>query len=100
VTVAKRRPITGELHIGEVEDDELRTVLSSVLPRGAQFRADEVEYRTMADEWVLSLQYRDGKIVRAVTGPAMTSELQGQIRTAIEQVLLTNHYQGLPLDAV
>jgi hypothetical protein len=77
------------LHIGEVDDDELSAVLMSVLPRGAQFRADEVEYRTMADEWALTLQYREGKIVRAVAGPAMTSELEEQIRTAIEQVLLT-----------
>jgi len=81
--------MTAELHVGEVEDDELCSVLSSVLPRGAQFRADEVEYRTMADEWTLSLQYRDGRIVRAVAGPAMTSELEEQIRTEIERVLLT-----------
>ncbi len=81
--------MTEELHIGEVDDDELKVVLSSVLPRGAQFRADEVEYRTMADEWALSLQYREGRIVSAVAGPAMTSELAEQARTAIEQVLLT-----------
>ncbi len=87
--MTKRRPMTEELHIGEVDDDELKVVLSSVLPRGAQFRPDEVEYRTMADEWALSLQYREGKIVRAVAGPAMTSDLEEQIRTAIERVLLT-----------
>jgi hypothetical protein len=87
--VARQRPMTAELHIGEVEDDELCTVLSSVLPRGAQFRADEVEYRTMADEWALSLQYRDGRIVTALAGPAMTSELEEQLRTEIERVLLT-----------
>jgi hypothetical protein len=63
--------MTEELHIGEVEDDELRMVLTSVLPRGAQFRPDEVEYRTMADEWALSLRYREGKIVQAVAGPMM-----------------------------
>jgi hypothetical protein len=87
--VAKRRLMTEELHIGEVEDDELRMVLTSVLPRGAQFRPDEVEYRTMADEWALSLQYREGKIVQAVAGPMMTSELEEQIRTGIERILLT-----------
>jgi hypothetical protein len=87
--VAKRRLMTEGLHIGEVDDDELSVVLTSVLPRGAQFRVDEVEYRTMADEWALSLQYREGKIVSAVAGPAMTSEVEEQVRAAIERVLLT-----------
>jgi hypothetical protein len=81
--------MTEELHIGEVDDDELSGVLTSVLPRGAQFRADEVEYRTMADEWALSLRYKEGKIVAAVAGPAMTLELEEQIYRAIERVLLT-----------
>jgi hypothetical protein len=89
VTVTKRRPMTDELHIGEVEDDELTMVLTSVLPRGAQFRPDEVEYRTMSDEWALSLQYREGKIIGAVAGPVMTPELEEQIRTEIERILLT-----------
>jgi hypothetical protein len=92
--LAKLRPMTEELHIGEVDDDELSAVLMSVLPRGAQFRADEVEYRTMADEWALTLQYREGKIVRAVAGPAMTSELEEQVRTAIERVLLAPPVPG------
>jgi hypothetical protein len=87
--VAKRRPMTEGLHIGEVDDDELRVVLTSVLPRGAQFRVDEVEYRTMADEWALSLQYREGKIVNAVAGPAMTSQIEELLRTEIDRVLLT-----------
>jgi hypothetical protein len=60
--VAKARDLTEELRIGEFDDDELTIVLTSVLPRGAQFRPNEVEYRTMADEWVLSLHYRDGRI--------------------------------------
>ena len=86
--MAKRRPMTEALHIGEVDDGELQLVLSSVLPRGAQFRPDEVEYRTMADDWALSLQYREGKIVRAVAGPAMTSELEDEVRRAVERILL------------
>jgi hypothetical protein len=89
LNVAKRRWMTEELHIGEVDDGELQLVLSSVLPRGAQFRPDEVEYRTMADDWALSLQYRAGKIVSAVAGPAMTSELEDEIRRTVERALLT-----------
>jgi hypothetical protein len=88
--MAKLRAMTEELHIGEVDDEELRLVLQTVLPRCAQFRPDEVEYRTMADEWALTLQYGQGKIVRAVAGPAMTSEIEHRARTAIEQALLTS----------
>ena len=86
--MVKQRLITTELHIGEVDDEELSIVLRSVLPRGAQFRDNEVEYRTMEDNWVLSLKYYKGKIAEALTGPAITSELEGQIRTAIEEALL------------
>ncbi|MGH3751178.1 MAG: hypothetical protein ACRDRP_00500 [Pseudonocardiaceae bacterium] len=77
-----------ELHIGEVDDGELRIILASVLPRGAQFRHDEVEYRTMADEWALSLQYQRGQVVDAVAGPAMIPELSLKIIAAIKQALL------------
>ena len=34
------------LRIGQIDDDELAAVFTSVLPRGAQFTANEVEYRT------------------------------------------------------
>jgi hypothetical protein len=86
--MAKRRSMTEELHIGEVDDRELASILMSVLPRGAQFRTEEVEYRTLADDWALSLQYREGKIVRAVAGPAMTPELEDEIRASIDTNLL------------
>ena len=45
----KRRSIGEQLHVGEIDDDELTIVLTDKLPRGAQFRPDEVEYRTMSD---------------------------------------------------
>ena len=60
------------LRVGEVDDEELTTVLMFVLPRGAQLSANEVEYRTSEDEWVLSLRYSEGVVVDAVTGPAYT----------------------------
>jgi hypothetical protein len=85
--MAKSRGLTEELRIGEFDDDELTTVLTSVLPRGAQFRPNEVEYRTMADEWVLSLHYRDGRIERATASPAMTAEHLQSIQAEIERVL-------------
>jgi hypothetical protein len=75
------------LRVGEVDDEELATVLSSVLPRGAQFIAKEVEYRTGEDEWVLSLRYSEGVIVDAVTGPAYTSAIGEQIRKALVDAL-------------
>jgi hypothetical protein len=56
VALAKKKSMVDELHIGKVDDGELALVFTSVLPRVAQFRPDEVEYRTMADEWALSLQ--------------------------------------------
>src|SRR5207244_11939624 len=61
-----------------------------VLPRGAQCRPDEVEYRTMADEWVLSLQYRDRKVISAFAGPAMTTELEEQVKSAIAEDILVS----------
>jgi hypothetical protein len=38
-----------QLPIGEVDDNELGLVLSTLLPRGAQFSANEVEYRVGPD---------------------------------------------------
>jgi hypothetical protein len=87
--VAKERSLREQLHIGEVDDDELSVAISSVLPRGAQFRAKEVEYRTSSDEWVLSLRYRAGSVVDAIAGPAMTPTLEERLRAVIEESLLT-----------
>ena len=75
------------LRVGEVDDEELATVLTSILPRGAQFTANEVEYRNSEDEWVLSLRYSEGVAVDAVTGPAYTPEIGEQIRTALADAL-------------
>jgi hypothetical protein len=85
--MAKARVLTKELRIGEVDDDELAAVLSSVLPRSAQFRPNEVEYRSMADDWVLSLHYRDGRIEKATAAAALTSELLQRIQEEIVRVL-------------
>lgn len=75
------------LRVGEADDEELATVLTSVLPRGAQFTANEVEYKNSEDEWVLSLRYSDGVAVDAVTGPAFTSAIEEQIRAALADAL-------------
>jgi hypothetical protein len=56
-----RFDVTPDLHIGEVDDNELTIVLSAVLPGGAQFRPTEVEYRNINDECALALTYREGK---------------------------------------
>jgi hypothetical protein len=85
--VAKARDLTEELRIGEFDDDELTTVLTSVLPCGAQFRPNEVEHRTMADEWVLSLHYRDGRIEKATAGSAMMPEYLERIQAEIARML-------------
>jgi hypothetical protein len=77
-----------QLPIGDVDDHELGLVLSTMLPRGAQFSANEVEYRTMADELALRLQYEHGKIIGAVAGPAMTPELEERITAEIQRLLL------------
>jgi len=82
--MANRRSLRTELYIGEIDDDELRITLKGKLPRSAQFRSDEVEYRTMSDDSVLTLKYRDGKIIDAEAWPTMTPELEQQIRTAID----------------
>jgi hypothetical protein len=75
------------VRVGEVDDDELAAVLVSVLPRGAQFTASEVEYRTSEDEWVLSLRYSEGVVVDAMTAPAFTPAIEEQIRTALHDAL-------------
>lgn len=75
------------LRVGEVDDEELATVLTSILPRGALLSANEVEYRTGEDEWVLSLRYSEGVAVDAVTGPAFTSVIGDQIRKAVAEAL-------------
>ena len=80
-------PIKELLRVGEVDDEELTTVLVSILPRGAQFTANEVEYRTSEDEWVLSLRYSEGVAVAAVTGPSYTPAIGGQIRQALADAL-------------
>jgi len=86
--MAKRRSLTSALHVGEVDDDELATVLTSVLPRGAQFTGNEVEYRTANDEVALTLVYREGRVVEAYAGTAFSSELERQIDSAIRHDLL------------
>jgi hypothetical protein len=85
----KFRPVSIKelLRVGRVDDEELATVLTSVLPRGAQFTANEVEYRTSEDEWVLSLRYSERVAVDAVTGPAFTPTIGEQIRTALADAL-------------
>ncbi len=75
------------LRVGEVDDEELATVLATVLPRGAQLSANEVEYRTSEDEWVLSLRYSEGLVVDAVTGPAYTPAIGDQIQQALADAL-------------
>jgi hypothetical protein len=74
--MAKNRSIAIKLHIGEIDDDELTIILRAVLSRGAQFRSGEVEYRTMADETVLTLKYHGGKIIDAEAWPAMTPDVE------------------------
>ena len=71
------------LSVGEVDDDELATVLDSIFPRGAQLSDNEVEYRNNADDWILSLRYRDGTLIDAVTGPAYSEGIARQIRQAL-----------------
>jgi hypothetical protein len=81
----KFRPVSIKelLRVGEVDDDELATVLGSIFPRGAQLSSNEVEYRNNADDWILGLRYRDGTLVDAVTGPAYSEEIGRQIRKAL-----------------
>jgi hypothetical protein len=85
--MARFKPVSIEdlLRVGQVDDEELATVLSSVLPRAAQFTANVVEYRTQADDWVLSLHYAGDAIVGAETGPAFTAELEAQLRDALAE---------------
>jgi hypothetical protein len=85
----KFKPVSAKqlLRIGQIDDDELAAALMSVLPRGAQFTANEIEYRTSEDEWVLSLRYSEGIAVDAITGPAFTLAVEEQIRTALHDAL-------------
>jgi hypothetical protein len=82
--MTKNRSIATKLHIGEIDDDELTIILRAVLSRGAQFRPGEVEYRTTADETVLTLKYHGGKIVDAEAWPAMTPDLERAISAAVD----------------
>ncbi len=81
----KFRPVSIKelLRIGEVDDEELAAVHRSVLPRGAQLTANEVEYRNADDEWVLSLRYSEGALIDALTGPAFTDQIGEQISRAL-----------------
>ncbi len=83
----KPTSIKEALRVGEADDEELATVLMSVLPRGAQLTANEVEYRTADDGWVLSVRYSEGIVVDAVTGPAFTAAIEEQIRKALADSL-------------
>jgi hypothetical protein len=85
--MAQRRSIGAGLHIGEIDDDELIIILESKLPRSAQFRPGEVEYRTMSDDSVLTLKYQDGKIVDAEAWRAMTTDLEREICTEVDAAL-------------
>lgn len=75
------------LRVGEVDDEELATVLGSIFPRGAQFTSNEVEYRNEADEWILSLRYSEGILVDASTGPAFKPAVEKQIQQALTESL-------------
>ncbi len=83
----KKRYVTQLLHIGDIDDEDLMIILEGVCPRTAQFRRTEVEYRTKADEVVLTLIYRQGQIAEATAGPALTPALEAQLATAIEAEL-------------
>ena len=83
-----RRSIADALRVGQVEDDELTIILNSVCPRGAQFRPTEVEYRTVQDDVVLTLTYRDGVIVDATAGPSLTTELEAELSSRIDAELV------------
>jgi hypothetical protein len=84
----KRLSVSDASRVGSIPDDELTIVLGDILPRGAQFRTDEVEYRTPSDELALTLRYHNGSVVDAFTGPAMTVALESQIATAIDQQII------------
>ena len=86
--MARRRSLAKVLHIGEIDDDELSIVLTSALPRGAQFLGNEVEYRTDTDDLALTLVYRDGRVADAYEGPASSAELEAELEAKIEAELL------------
>ena len=106
--MAKRRSIGAELHIGELDDEELVIALTGKLPRSAQFRPDEVEYRTISDNSVLTLKYRNGKIIDAEAWPAMTPDLEQEIRAEADAVLAQGNravyrwtmFSGKPVEGI
>jgi hypothetical protein len=59
-----------------------------VLPRGAQFIGNEVEYRTTDDDVALTLVYRDGRIDDAYAGRAISDVVEKQIESSILNDLL------------
>jgi hypothetical protein len=73
VDLAGNRSIGTELHVGQIDDDELTIILGDKFPFRARLRPGEVEYRTMSDEAMLTLKYRDGKIIDAKLGPPCRS---------------------------
>lgn len=93
----KSKPVSIKelLRVEKVDDEELATVLTSVLPRGARLSANEVEYRTSEDEWVLSLRYSERVAVDAVAAPAYTPAIGEQIRTAFGRRTRWDDQEGL-----
>jgi len=85
--VARWDDLSDDLAVGHLDDDELTIVLSRVLPRGAQMRPSEVEYRTSSDETALTLKYRDGLIISALSGPAMTPEIRQSLLDEVRAAL-------------
>lgn len=85
--MTKRRSVRQELRIGDMPDDELVVLLTSVCPRSAQFRSSEVEYRTDSDETVLTLQYSKGQLTDGFTGPAWNESIAERLRSAIQAEL-------------
>jgi hypothetical protein len=83
----EHRSLADTLRVGQIDVEELRAALSSMFPRQAQFRPGEVEYRTEADETALHLRSRQGRLVDAVSGPALTLELERTVTATIEEAL-------------
>lgn len=75
------------LRIGKIDDGELVAILASIFPRSAQLSAKNIEYRTAADDWVLSLHYRDERVINATAGPAFTEAEVNRIKHALDESL-------------
>ncbi len=86
--MGKRRSLNDVLHIGEIDEDELSIILSSQLPRGAQFLANEVEYRTSNDDLAITVVYREGRIESAYAGAASTASLEETLEAAIRREVI------------